>query len=69
MHGENYVAASFFHPEQIDAMHSALKRACARLAGASVITELIAIRIIELATAGEFDADKLTEAVVAEFDL
>jgi hypothetical protein len=29
--------------------------------------ELVAIRIVELAREGEFDPDKLTEAVLAEF--
>jgi hypothetical protein len=33
------------------------------------VGELVAIRIVELAQAGEFDPDKLTEAVVAELDL
>jgi hypothetical protein len=28
----------------------------------------VAIRIVELARAGEFDPDKLTETVLAEFD-
>ena len=32
------------------------------------VAELVAIRIVELAQAGEFDPDKLTEAVAAEFD-
>ena len=41
-----------------------------RLTGAKSIpvVELVAIRIVELAQAGEFDPDKLTEAVAAEFD-
>jgi hypothetical protein len=29
----------------------------------------LSIRIVELARAGEFDPDKLTETVVAEFDV
>jgi hypothetical protein len=33
------------------------------------VAELVAVRIVELARDGEFDPDKLTEAVVAEFDL
>jgi hypothetical protein len=56
-------------PEQTEAMLSALKRASVRLAGASPVIELVAIRILELASSGEFNADKLTETVVAEFDL
>jgi hypothetical protein len=58
-----------FRPDQAEAMHSALKRAASRLAAASPVIELVAIRIIELARAGEFDPDKLTETVVGEFEL
>jgi hypothetical protein len=61
--------APLIRPDHTKAMHSALKRTAARLVGASPVIELIAIRIIELAHAGEFDADKLTETIVAEFDL
>jgi hypothetical protein len=41
-----------------------------RLTGAKAIpvVELVAIRIVELAHAGEFDPDKLTDIVLAEFD-
>jgi hypothetical protein len=41
-----------------------------RLTGADAfpMVELVAIRIVELALAGEFDPDKLTEAVVATFE-
>jgi hypothetical protein len=40
-----------------------------RLTGAKAIpvVELVAIRIVELARAGEFDPDKLTDTVLAEF--
>jgi hypothetical protein len=31
--------------------------------------ERVAVRIVELAGAGEFDPDKLTATVVAEFDV
>jgi hypothetical protein len=58
-----------FAPEQIDAMHHALKQASVRLAGANPVIELVAIRIWELACDGEFDPNKLTEMVVAEFEL
>jgi hypothetical protein len=60
-----------FDPQQIEAMHCALKRASAkaRLLGATPIIELIAIRILELARAGEFDPDKITETLLAEFEL
>jgi hypothetical protein len=33
------------------------------------IAELVAIRIVELARGGEFDADKMTETLLAEFEL
>jgi hypothetical protein len=65
-------SAPSFRPDQIDAMHEAFEqvRTRMRLTGAKAIpvVELVAIRIVELARAGEFDPDKLTEAVVAEFD-
>jgi hypothetical protein len=32
------------------------------------VTDLVAIRIVELALTGEFDPDKLTDTVLAEFD-
>jgi hypothetical protein len=53
-------------------MHKAFEQVRTRmgLTGAKAIpvVELVAIRIVELARAGEFDPDKLTETVVAEFD-
>jgi hypothetical protein len=62
-----------FHPDQIDAMHKAFEqvRIRLRLTGAKAIpvVELVAIRIVELARDGEFDPDKLTETVVAEFEV
>jgi hypothetical protein len=61
-----------FHPDQINAMHKAFEqvRTRMRLTGADAfpMVELVAIRIVELALAGEFDPDKLTEAVVATFE-
>jgi hypothetical protein len=64
--------APFFRPDQIDAMHKAFEqvRTRMRLTGAKAlpVVELVAIRIVELAREGEFDPDKLTETVVAEFD-
>jgi hypothetical protein len=56
---------------QNDAMHRVLKLAAARaqLTGATLVIELVAMRILELACAGEFDADKVTEKVLAEFEL
>jgi hypothetical protein len=65
-------SAPFFRPDQIEAMHKAFEqvRTRMRLTGALAlpVVELVAIRIVELARDGEFDPDKLTEAVVAEFD-
>jgi hypothetical protein len=65
-------SAPFFRPDQIEAMHEAFKQVCTRLrltgAKAIPVVELVAIRIVELAHAGEFDPDRLTEAVLAEFD-
>jgi len=51
-------------------VHRALKQAYARMGpmGTTPVIEIVAIRIVELARAGEFDADKLTDIVVAEFD-
>jgi hypothetical protein len=64
--------APFFRLDQIDAMHKAFKQVCTRLrltgAKAIPVVELVAIRIVELAHAGEFDPDKLTDIVLAEFD-
>jgi hypothetical protein len=64
--------APFFRPDQIEAMHKAFKQVCTRLrltgAKALPVVDLVAIRIVELAREGEFDPDKLTERVVAEFD-
>ena len=52
-------------------MHKAFEQARTRLqlmgAKAMPVVELVAIRIVELAHAGEFDPDKLTETVLAEF--
>jgi hypothetical protein len=54
-------------------MHKAFEQVCTRMrltgAKAVPIVELVAIRIVELAGAGEFDPDKLTEIVLAEFDM
>jgi hypothetical protein len=50
-------------------MNRAFKQACARmgLTGSTSVIELVAVRILELAYAGEFDPDELTDAVVATF--
>jgi hypothetical protein len=49
--------ASEFRPDQTDAMHCVLMRVFARI-GASPIIELIAIRILEVASAGAVDPDR-----------
>jgi hypothetical protein len=64
-------SAPLFRPDQIDAMYRAFKqvRIRMRLTGAKAVpvADLVAIRIVELARAGEFDPDKLTDIVLAEF--
>jgi hypothetical protein len=61
-----------FRPDQIDSMHKAFEqvRTRMRLTGAKSlpVADLVAIRIVELARAGEFDPDKLTKTVLAEFE-
>ena len=58
--------------QRSDAMNRAFRQACARLEltgrNAMPVAELVAIRILELARDGEFDADKMTETLLAEFD-
>ena len=63
--------ARSFSLDQIEALNRAFRQACYRmgLTGSTPVIELVAVRILELARAGEFDADKLTETVLAEFDL
>jgi hypothetical protein len=58
-----------FRPDQLEAMNSALKKVLGKLPGPNPVIELVAVRILELARDGEFDPDKLTEIVLAEFDL
>jgi hypothetical protein len=60
-----------FTAEQIEAMNNAFKQACDRmgLTGSTPVIELVAVRILELARAGEFDPDKLTDIVSTEFDV
>jgi hydroxymethylpyrimidine/phosphomethylpyrimidine kinase len=63
--------APSFSDDQIEAMNRAFKQACAKmgLTGDTPVIELVAVRILELAYAGEFDPDKLAATVVAEFDV
>jgi len=60
-----------FEPEHIEAMRKAFDAACARLelsvGRGDHKTELVARRIIELARAGERDANRLAACVLAEF--
>jgi hydroxymethylpyrimidine/phosphomethylpyrimidine kinase len=60
-----------FRNDQIDAMNVAFKQACVKmgLTGSTPVIELVAIRIVELARAGECNPDKLTDTVMATFDL
>jgi hypothetical protein len=50
-------------------LNFAMRQACARLAmtGSTPVIELVALRILELASMGESDADRLIEATVATF--
>jgi hypothetical protein len=61
-----------FNADEIDAMNHAFRQACARLEltgrNTMPVAELVAIRIVELARAGESDPDRLIEAVVATFE-
>ena len=58
-----------FSPDQVDALHRAFRQACGRmgLTGSTPVIELVAVRIVELAHAGEFDPDKLSDIVSIEF--
>jgi hypothetical protein len=52
-----------------EAMNLAFRQACALLemTGATPVIELVAVKIVELANAGESDPDRLTESAVATF--
>jgi hypothetical protein len=65
------VSTPVFKPEQVEAMHRAYERACAAMGlkrKATIITDRIAVKIVDFARAGEFDADKLTNLVLTDFD-
>jgi hypothetical protein len=51
-------------------MNYAFKRACERigLTGSTPVIELVAIRLLELARAGENDADQLVAILAREFE-
>ena len=59
-----------FGADQIESMHKAFRVVCARMrlkgTKAAPIIELVAIKIVELARAGEFNAEKLIEGVLSE---
>jgi hypothetical protein len=71
LNGHQRGGARSFSLDQIEALNRAFRQACDRmgLTGSTPVIELVAVRILELARAGEFDADKVTETVLAEFDL
>jgi hydrogenase maturation factor len=62
-----------FEPEQIRAMQGAFEAVCAKLQLSTVtgdkVTELVGRKIIELAMAGERNAERLTARVLAEFGI
>jgi hypothetical protein len=63
-----------FEPEQIRPMQRAFEAACAALGLLFIglgdcLTELLGRKIIELAMAGDKDADRLTARVLAEFGI
>ena len=67
----DFVIIPIFDRDQIAAMHAAFERVCTRMhlrgTKAAPVIELVAIKIVELARAGEFDPEKMTRAVMAEF--
>jgi hypothetical protein len=62
-----------FEPEHIQAMYKAFDAVCARLQLPADmedgVMELISAKIVEIAVAGEKDADRLTARVLAEFGI
>ena len=52
-------------------MNREFRKACARLqiTGSTPVIEIVAVRILELAYAGEFDPDKVADTVVTEFKI
>jgi hypothetical protein len=63
--------APCFSVDQIETLNRAFRQACEKmgLTGSTPVIELVAVRILELAHAGVFDPDKLTETVLSEFDI
>jgi hypothetical protein len=62
-----------FEPAHIQAMHKAFDAVCVKLqlsmASEDKLTELVGEKVIELARAGERNADRLTARVLAEFGI
>jgi hypothetical protein len=62
-----------FEPEHFQTMHRAFDAVCAKLQLSTGtedrVTELVAVKIIELAAAGERNPDRLTARVLAEFGI
>ena len=60
-----------YKPEHIQAMHKAFDAVCGRLqlsmGSKDRVTDLVGEKIIELAVAGERNAERLTARVLAEF--
>jgi hypothetical protein len=55
--------------DQLEALHGIMKLAFSRMIEPTPVVELVALRILELSRVGEFDPDKIAEAVFSEFDL
>jgi hypothetical protein len=64
---------TFSYPKQIEAAHAAFVAVCARLklrAGTGDrATDLVAVKIVDLARGGECDVGRLTALTLAEFGL
>jgi hypothetical protein len=58
-----------FTPEQVEVMHSALAIVCGRLGlrAQDRAAEDVAVRIVDIASTGICDLERLTSAVLAEF--
>jgi hypothetical protein len=68
--GDRVGDATLSEDERREAMNRAFRQACSRLelTGATPLVELVAVRVVELARAGESDPDRLTEATVSTFE-
>jgi hypothetical protein len=67
--GFPFASAQAFQPETIEAMGIAYEKVCAslNLDRTGLLNELIARNIIELATSGERDAERLSTNVLATY--